>query len=108
METATHEPVKPSTKAKKKPKTDGLRVRRETKKMILSELANLNKKESGRPITPDQYVSLAVSLIRPEHLQQLQDQSLTARDRFRRRYQEYCQQHGKVSEDEFLETLLGG
>lgn len=106
METMNQEAVKSSSKSKVKPRTDSLRVRKETKKRILAELGSLNKKEFGKPITPDQYVALAISLLRPEHLQQLQEQSLTARDRFEQRYQAHCAQNGKVSKDEFLATLL--
>jgi len=107
MENGNHEITKATAKAKAKPRTDSLRVRKETKKRILGELANLNKKEFGRPVTPDQYVQLAISLLRPEHLERLREQSLTARDRFEQKYREHCEKNGKVSKDEFLATLLG-
>jgi hypothetical protein len=106
METGKNENQK-IAKPKAKVGTDSLRVRRETKKRILSELAALNKKEFGKPITPDQLVSVAMSLLKPEHFQELQEQSLTAKDRFEKRYREYCAQNGKISKDEFLGTLLG-
>ena len=110
METAKIETNKPATKTKSKnnPMMDSLRILKETKKKILAEVAELNKKPFGKPITPDQYISLAKSLLKPEHLKQLQDQSLTATDRFEIRYKEYCSQNGKVSKDDFLGTLLGG
>ena len=106
MESNTVETAKPARRHQPKPGTDSLRVLRETKKRILSELASINKKEFGKPVTPDQYVALAMSLVRPEHLKQLQEQSLTAKDRFEQRYKEYCSQNGKISRDEFLATLL--
>lgn len=106
MESTTQDLPRTQAKAKAKVRTDSLRVKKETKKRILTELANLNKKEFGRPVTPDQYVSLAITLLQPEHLQQLQEQSLTARDRFEQRYLEHCRQNGKISKDEFLATLL--
>jgi hypothetical protein len=105
MEDVRNEGTK-STKSKIKVGTDSLRVKRETKKRILSELAALNKKEFGKPITPDHFVALAISLLKPEHLQSLKDQSLTAKDRFEQRYRDYCDRHGKVSKDEFLGNLL--
>jgi len=107
METMKNEVIKTVSKTKAKPGTDSLRVKRETKKRVKAELAILNKKEFGRPITPDQLVALALNLIKPEHLQMLKEQSLTAKDRFNQRYLEYCDKNGKVSEDEFLSTLLG-
>ncbi len=106
MENTTQDLPRVQSKAKAKVRTDSLRVKKETKKKILTELANLNKKAFGRPITPDQYVSLAITLLRPEHLQELQEQSLTARDRFEQRYLEHCRLNGKISKDEFLATLL--
>lgn len=99
--------TKNSKKLKLKPATDSLRVRRETKKRILVELATLNKKDFGKPITPDQYVNLAISLLRPEHLQSLKEQSLSNKDRMEKRYLDYCAEHGKVSRDEYIGILLG-
>jgi hypothetical protein len=107
METTKNEVIKAASKTKAKPGTDSLRVKRETKKKILAELAILNKKEFGKPITPDQLVSLAIGLIKPDHLQTLKEQSLTAKDRFEQRYRDFCIQNGKVTKDEFLATLLG-
>jgi hypothetical protein len=101
------ETTKIAIKSKTKPGTDSLRVKRETKKRVLAELTILNKKEFGKPITPDQLVSLALSLVKPEHLQTLKEQSLTAKDRFEQRYRDFCIQNGKVSKDDFLATLLG-
>lgn len=88
-------------------KTDSIRVKRETKKRIIAEVAALNRKEFGRKVTVDDYVALAVSLLKPDHCEQLKQQSLSNRDRLELRYQEYCAAHGKVSKDEFLGTLLG-
>ena len=105
METNLTETAK-TNRPKTKLKTDSLRVKKETKRKILSELADINKKKFGRAVTPDQYVALAISLIRPEHQQLLHEQSLTARDRFEQKYLEYCEANGKISKDEFLATLL--
>jgi hypothetical protein len=89
-------------------RTDNLRVRRETKKKIQSELAVLNKKDFGRQITTDDYVALAITLVQPAHLEGLRERSLSNKDRLEQKYQEYCAKHGKVSKDEFLGVLLAG
>jgi len=91
---------------KPKPSTESLRIKRETKKKILSELAQLNKKEFGRPITPDQYVALAISLLTKEHLETLKDQSLSNKDRLEKRYSDFCARNGRISKDEFIGILL--
>lgn len=89
-------------------RTDNLRVRRETKKRIQSELATLNKKDFGRKITADDYVALAITLIQSAHLEGLRERSLSNKDRLEQKYQEHCAKHGKVSKDKFLGVLLGG
>jgi hypothetical protein len=106
LENSNQNLPKEQSKPKTKLRTDNLRVRKETKKLILSELSKLNKKEFGRPISPDQYVSLAISLLKPEHLQQLQEESLTAKDRFEQKYRKHCETVGRISKDEFLALLL--
>ncbi len=95
-----------SKRLKPKPSTESLRIKRETKKKILSELAQLNKKEFGRPITPDQYVSLAISLLTKDHLESLREQSLSNKDRLEKRYTEFCARNGRISKDEFIGILL--
>jgi hypothetical protein len=105
MESVKSESAKPESKSKAKPSTDSLRVRRETKKKILAELVILNKEGLGK-VTPDQYVALAISLLTSSHLEQLKQRSLTAKDRIEQRYREYRAQHGKVSKNDFLATLL--
>ncbi len=95
-----------SAKKAKMVRTDNVRVRRETKKKILTDLAQLNKKDFGRKLTVDDYVQLAISLIRPELLEQLKEQSLSNRDRMELKYKEYCSKHGKISKDEFIGLLL--
>jgi len=87
-------------------KTDNLRVRRETKKRIQTEIAVLNRKDFGRPVTADDYVALAITLIQPGHLDQLRERSLSNRDRIEKRFKDHCAEHGKVSKDEFLGLLL--
>ena len=103
-ETQTTPTVNP--KKSKLVRTDNVRVRRETKKKILADLAALNKKDFGRKVTVDDYVQLAISLIKPEYLQRLKDQSLSNRDRMELKYKEYCTANGKISKDEFIGILL--
>lgn len=101
-----NERVSSPSKPKAKAKTDYLRIQKETKRKILSELANLNRKDTGREVTPDQYISLAISLLTADHLEQLKKQSLSNKDRLEQRYREHCSTHGKISMDEFLGLLL--
>jgi len=95
-------------KPKSKPTTDYIRIRRETKKRILSELTTINRKDLGKPVTPDQYISLAISLLTSEHIEQLKNQSLSNKDRLETQHKKYCVEHGKVTMDEFIGILLTG
>ena len=96
-----------SEKPKAKVTTETIRIKKETKKTVLGHVAALNKKDFGRTLTTDDVVAKAVALLRPEHLAELQESSLTSKDHFGRKYREYCAEHGKLSEDEFLIVLLG-
>ena len=105
MNTEIEKSTQPA-KPKSKPSTDYIRIRKETKKKILSELATINKKELGKSVTPDQYIALAISLLTPDHVEQLKDQSLSNKDRLETQYKKYCSEHGKVTMDEFIGILL--
>ena len=93
---------------KYKAKTAGLRVLRETKKRVLGDLVNLNKKDFGHRITTDDYISLAISLVKPADLEQLKNQSISNGDRIEIAFQDYCKAVGKIEKDEFLGLLLDG
>lgn len=85
-----------------------IRVKRETRKKILQELAKANKKDFGRKVRADDLIALALSFVRAEHIEQLQDATLSNADRLERRYKEFVAKHGNVSKDIFLGKLLAG
>ena len=86
--------------------TETIRLKIETKRSVLGHVAALNRKDLGRTLTTDDVVAKAISLLTPEHLAELQEASLTPKDRFGRKHREYCAQHGEISEDDFLSVLL--
>lgn len=88
--------------------TTPIRVKRETRKKILQELAKANKKDFGRKVRADDLIALALSFVRAEHIEQLQDATLSNADRLDRRYREFVAQHGHISKDVFLGKLLSG
>ena len=91
---------------KKAATASSLRVKPETRKRFLSELVKVNKKSYGRKVRADQLLSLLLTLVRPEHIQQLQQGSLSNSDRLEMRYREHVKKFGPVSKDEFLGLLL--
>lgn len=92
--------------AKKVANASSLRVKPETRKRFLTELVKANKKSYGRKVRADQLLSLLLTLLRPEHIQQLQQGSLSNADRLEMRYREHVKKFGPTSKDEFLGLLL--
>lgn len=62
---------KKTKQCQKKPSYAALRVRREIKRQIVTHLEPLNKKDLGRRVRAEDYLSLALSLVTPDHLEQL-------------------------------------
>lgn len=104
METNTVE-KKSKTKASS---TAPIRVRVETKKRVFQEVAKANKKDFGKRIRPEDIVALALSLLEPAHIQELQNASLTNADRLERDYRAYIAKHGQISKDAYLGRRLAG
>lgn len=85
-----------------------LRVKKETRRRVLQTLQQVNKKDFGRKVRADQVIALGQSLLRPEHLQSLQESSLSHSDRLERDYRAYVTKHGAISKDEYLGRRLSG
>jgi hypothetical protein len=85
-----------------------LRIRRETKRQIAVHLDAINKKDFGRRVRAEEYLALALSLITPQHLEALQEASLSNADRLERDYRAFIAEHGPISRDEYLGKRLAG
>lgn len=90
----------------KKPNGASLRVKAETRKRVLTELAKINKKTFGRKVRVDHLLNLLLPLLKPEHIQKLQEDSLSNSDRLEMKYKEHIKKFGPISKDEFLGVLL--
>lgn len=93
--------------SKKQSGASSLRVKAETKKKVFAELAKINKKNFGRKVRPDQLITLLLTFLRPEHIQKLQEESLSNADRLEMKYREHVKKFGPVAKDEYLGLLLG-
>lgn len=94
-------PVRPS-------RNTSLRVLKDTKKRILGELVRVNRKDLGRKVRIDDYLMVALDLMAPEHIQKLQEATLSNADRFERDYRKYIAEFGSISKDEYLGKRLSG
>lgn len=99
----------------KKPKTvtkpsayASIRIRKETRKALLQDMAKLNKKEFGKSIKIDRFIAKARTLMTQEHFRELQNESLSVMDRLKRDHQEYVQKNGAVSFEDYHEKRLNG
>lgn len=94
------------TNVPKKVTASSLRVKPETRKRFLAELSKANKKSFGRKVRADQLLSLLMTFIKPEHIQKLQQESLSNADRLEMRFREHIKKFGPISKDEYLGLLM--
>ena len=88
--------------------TAPVRVKRETRKKVLQELAKANKKDFGRNLRAEDLIAFAITLVQPEHIKQLQESTLSNGDRLEQKFKDYVARYGSLSKDEFLGKLLAG
>ena len=88
--------------------TAPIRVKRETKKRIQTELAKINKKDFGKKVRCDELIVTMLSLLTERHIKELQDGSMTNADRLELQYRDYVKKNGATSKDEFLGKILAG
>ena len=96
---------KVTTAASKKLNTTGIRVDKDTRRIIARILDKLNKKQFGKRVKANQLIALAIGLLNDDHYKQLQKQSLSNADKLEMQFKEYVRQHGSISKDEFLGKL---
>ncbi len=99
--------VKKNTKSVTKKSTgSAVRVSQETRKKLLAELAKINKKQFGRTVKVDTLILKLLSHITAKDISDLQEGSLTGRDRMEQSYRAYCTKFGQIKMDDYLALLL--
>ncbi len=88
--------------------TVSLRMKRETKRRVLVELAKVNKKSFGKKVRVDELICLLLPLLTDAHIKSMQDSSMTNADRLELQYRDYIKTHGAISKDDFLGQILIG
>jgi hypothetical protein len=78
-----------------------IRVRQATKSAALAKLKEINQKQLGRKIKPDELLCFAINRLTDEDVKALQEMSLSNEDRKAKMRQRYVEIHGPISEDEF-------
>ena len=80
----------------------------EAAKLLAAIKEKANKKSFGRKVRDSEIIGRALSLIESVHIKELQDATLSERDRLALAHEEYVKQHGKITLDEFIGKLLRG
>ncbi len=92
--------VKKAPKAAKKSSSSAIRVSQETRKRLLAELARINKKPQGKRVKIDALLAVLLPKLTAKDVSDLQQQSLSGRDRLEQHFQAYCAKFAQLSMDE--------
>lgn len=90
----------------KKPTSSAIRVALETRKKLLVELSKINKKQFGKRVKVDALLLKLLTKITAQDVSELQEASLTGRDRMEQSYRAHCSKFGQITMDEYLGILL--
>lgn len=77
-------------------------------KLLATLKEKANKKSYGRKIKDGEIISKALGLIETKHLAELQQETLSEKDRLYMAHEEFVKQNGKISLDQFIGRLLKG
>lgn len=80
----------------------------EAAKLLQSLKDKANKKTFGRKVRDSEVISLGLSLINMDHIQILQNQTLSEKDRLHMAHEDYQKANGKITIDQFIGKLLKG
>jgi hypothetical protein len=95
---------KPAKQAKKS-SSSAIRVSNETRKRLLSELAKINRKAQGKRVKIDALLGVLLPKLTAKDVLELQEASLSGRDRLEQNFKAYCAKFGAISMDEFLAII---
>lgn len=101
----TSEVKKATKQVSKKSTSAAIRVAVETRKKLLTELIKVNKKPSGKRVKMDALLLKLIPKLTAQDVAELQEASLTGRDRLEQNYRAYCAKFGQITMDEFLARL---
>lgn len=102
----TSEAKKLAKPAGKKSNSTAIRVSIETRKRLLSELSKINKKQFGKRVKLDALLLKLLPKLSSQDVSELQEASLTGRDRMEQSYRAHCSKFGQITMDDYLAHLL--
>ena len=80
----------------------------ETAKLLGQLKDRANKKSFGRKVRDGEIIGLALKQLSSEHIKELQERSLSEKDRLGLAHEEYQKQYGKLTMNQFIGKLIKG
>lgn len=80
----------------------------ESAKLLASIKDKANKKNYGRKIKDAEIIAKALGLIESQHIQELQETTLSEKDRLHIAHDDFQKKNGKITLDQFIGKLLKG
>lgn len=106
MEETKSESMKADKKATIKRKNVLKKLDPETAKLLQTLKDKANKKSYGRKVADSAILAKALSLVDTNHIQELQELSLSEKDKLHIAHETFQKQNGKISLDQFIGRLL--
>ncbi len=106
METNNNTPNQHKTKTDSK--YTGIRLTKSTAAKLKKVLAQVNKKDFGNTVKIDTLINHLITTMQKNTVSELQEDSLSEEDKFKRDYKHYCSKNGKVTRDEFFKLVRQG
>jgi len=108
IEQQTRDETKKGSKKETKKINQLKKLDLETIRLLNSIKDRANKKNFGRKVKDTEIISAALRLISSEHIKELQELTLSERDRLAMAHEEFQKANGKISLDQFIGKLLKG
>ena len=80
----------------------------ESAKFLASLKDKANKKNYGRKIKDAEIICKALGLVESQHIQELQETTLSEKDRLHIAHDDFQKKNGKITLDQFIGKLLKG
>ncbi len=102
--------VEKTSKEKAAPKKKNVlkKLDTESARILQSLKDKVNKKSFGRKVKDSEIIAKALTLMDANHLQELQDATLSEKDRLHMAHENFVKQNGKITLDQFIGKLLKG
>lgn len=83
-----------------------IRISKPTTRLLKSILTTCNRKSYGKKVKGDAIIFKALSLLDPNHIEEIQKSTYTSEDHLEIEYKKYCSEHGQISKSDFLKMIL--